>query len=115
MAIEIDDSEDILTVRMSGKLSREDYERLAPTLEGRFDQGSVRMLVELHDFHGWSLAAAWEDTKFGMHHFKDIERIAMVGETAWQHGMATFCKPFTGASLKYFDGDTAAARAWLLR
>ena len=27
----------------------------------------------------------------------------MVGETKWQHGMATFCKPFTRAKVQYFD------------
>jgi hypothetical protein len=40
-----------------------------------------------------------------------MERLAMVGETRWQHGMATFCKPFTTATVHYFDcADAAAAR-----
>ena len=44
----------------------------------------------------------------------DIERIAMVGETAWQHWMATFCKPFTTAKVRYFDRtETPTAREWL--
>jgi hypothetical protein len=35
----------------------------------------------------------------------------MVGETRWQHGMTTFCKPFTTATVRYFDrADAAAAR-----
>jgi hypothetical protein len=47
-------------------------------------------------------------------HFKDIERVAMVGETKWQHGMAIFCKPFTTAKVRYFDGPaTDQAREWL--
>lgn len=59
----------------------------------------------MHDFHGWELAAAWEDTKFSMRHFHDSERLAMVGEKAWQHWMAVFCKPFTKADVRYFEAS----------
>jgi len=39
---------------------------------------------------------------------------ATIGETKWQHGMATFCKPFTRATIRYFEHDDAAgARQWL--
>jgi hypothetical protein len=38
----------------------------------------------------------------------------MVGEKRWQHGMATFCKPFINAEVRYFDHAAAAeARIWL--
>jgi hypothetical protein len=38
----------------------------------------------------------------------------MVGEKKWQQGMATFCKPFTTATIRYFDhADAGEARKWL--
>ena len=38
----------------------------------------------------------------------------MVGEAKWQQGMAAFCKPFTKATIRYFDHAHAAdARKWL--
>jgi hypothetical protein len=38
----------------------------------------------------------------------------MVGEKRWQHGMARFCKPFTTATIRYFDHSHAdEARKWL--
>ena len=116
MAIEINDSNPrYFAIRLSGKLTAEDYEQLVPRMESLVEEkGQVRILLEMHDFHGWEMAAAWEDTKFGMRHYKDIERLAMVGEKAWQHGMAVFCKPFTKAEIKYFDAaQTDAARAWI--
>jgi len=63
---------------------------------------------------GWDVGAAWEDTKFGIKHFADIERMAMVGDRKWQHGMAVLFKPFTKATIRYFDQpDAAEARKWL--
>ena len=44
----------------------------------------------------------------------DIERLAIVGESKWEKGMAVFCKPFIRAELKYFDhADLDAARDWV--
>ena len=34
-------------------------------------------------FHGWAAGALWEDTRFAINHFADIEKIAMVGEKRW--------------------------------
>lgn len=106
-----------LEVSLTGKLVKEDYDTLVPAVERAIDQhGKVRMLIVMHDFHGWTASAAWEDTKFGVRHFHDIERLAMVGETKWEHGMAIFCKPFTAATVRYFGRDQyEAARAWLAK
>jgi len=107
--------ENILTMRLSGKLTKEDYERLVPEIERMMmTHDKIRILVELDNFHGWTAAAAWEDTKFGMHHFSDIERIAIAGEAAWEKGIALLVKPFTKAKVKYFDASQmAAAKTWI--
>jgi hypothetical protein len=64
-------------------------------------------------FHGWTTGALWEDIKFDVKHFSDIERVAMVGEKKWQKGMSEFCRPFTTAKIRYFDHSEAnAAREW---
>ena len=74
----------------------------------------IRILVEMHDFHGWTAGALWQDINFAAKHFKDIDRVAMVGETKWQQGMAAFCKPFTTAKIRYFDRPAIdQAREWL--
>ena len=103
-----------LEVLVTGKLVKEDYDALVPTVDRAIERyGKIRMLIVMHDFHGWTASAFWEDTKFGARHFRDIERLAMVGETKWQHGM-TISKPFTTATVRYFDHDQVeAARAWL--
>ena len=105
----------VLAVHVSGKLVKEDYEHFVPEFERLVQQhGKLHLLFDMTGFHGWEAAALWEDTKFAIKHFADIERLAMVGEKKWQHGMATFCKPFTNAAIRYFDhADAADARKWL--
>ena len=105
----------IVLVKLSDKLTKEDYEHLAPHFDRLIKQhGKIRLLVEMHNFHGWTLGAVWQDIKFDMAHFRDIERLALVGESKWEAGMATFCKPFTSAKVRYFDtAQSAAAQAWI--
>jgi len=104
-----------IVVHVCGKLAKVDYEHFVPEFERLVAQyGRLRILFDMTSFHGWDAGALWADTKFAVHHFGDIERIAMVGEKKWQQGMATFCKPFTKATIRYFDhADAAKAREWL--
>ncbi|MEZ5319684.1 MAG: STAS/SEC14 domain-containing protein [Vicinamibacterales bacterium] len=107
--------DNVIGVKLSGRLHDEDYDRFVPMVDQlTAEQGKVRMYVEMHDFHGWSAHALWDDINFAAQHSRDIERIAMVGEKTWQEWMAKICKPFTKATIKYFEaGEVDAARAWI--
>ncbi|MDA3786873.1 MAG: STAS/SEC14 domain-containing protein, partial [Desulfobacula sp.] len=62
-------------------LKKEDYEHFVPMVEEIMkSRDKIRMLIELRDFKGWSVGAMWEDTKFGLSHFNDIDRLAIVGD-----------------------------------
>ncbi len=117
MAIEFKEENNgkVLTIQVSGKLEKDDYVHLVPEFERLIRQhGKLSLLFDMTNFHGWDAGAAWEDMKLGIKHFSDIERIAMVGEMKWQHGLAMFSKPFTNAKVRYFDHlDLVEARKWL--
>ncbi len=117
MTVKLNESYDgkVLTIQMSGKLTAEDYEQFVPLTERLIDQhGRIRILIDMQEFHGWSLAALWEDLKFDIKHFNDIERLAMVGDRTWEKWMATFCKPFTSAEIRYFDqSESDEASQWI--
>ncbi len=118
MPIQLKEENDGKTViiQVSGKLIAADYEDFVPEFDRLVGlHGKLRVLFDMPGFHGWTAGAMWEDTKFGLHHFGDIDRLAMVGEEKWQKGMAMFCKPFTKATVKYFDHSAISeARKWLL-
>lgn len=105
----------LIEVHASGKLTKEAYQEFVPMTEAAIKKyGKVRILFIMQDFHGWDAGALWEDIKFDVKHFAHIERLAIVGETKWEHAMASFCRPFTTAKIKYFDSkDVEQARAWI--
>lgn len=104
-----------IEVRLSGKLTASDYESFVPETEQLITEyGRLRILVLLEDFHGWTGSGLWEDIKFDVKHFRDIDRVAIVGERRWHELMAQFCRPFTTAKIRYFEHrELAEARAWL--
>ncbi len=114
-AVEENVSGKYVEVRLTGKLTKEAYDAFVPFTEEQIkEKGKVRMLVVMHDFHGWDLAAVWEDSKFAIKHFRDIERLCIVGESKWEKWMTSFCRPFTKAKIKYFDvAEIDQARQWM--
>ena len=114
-AIDIISAGKMLHVKVTGKLTKEAYEEFAPAVDQQIQEhGKVRILFEMHDVHGWTAGALWEDLKFDFKHWKDIERLASVGESKWEAGMAVFCKPFTAATIQYCDAAKIVdARTWI--
>lgn len=105
----------LLAVHVSGKVVKADYDHFVPEFERLVKlHGKLNVLFDMTEFHGWEASAVWEDIKFDIKHFADINRLAMVGDKKWQQGMAAFCKPFTKATVRYFDHtDAADARKWV--
>jgi len=105
----------LLEVRVSGKLSAEDYRQFEPAVVSLIEQAEkIDILFVMHDFHGWDLGGIWEDIQFATRHCSDINKIAMVGETAWEKWMSMICRPFTMSSIRYFSADQESdARDWL--
>lgn len=108
-------SEKILGFKLSGKLHDEDYKTFVPAIDAAVAKhGKIRLLAQMHDFHGWDAHALWDDIKFSTTHCTEVERIALVGEKSWEKWMAGVCKPFTMAKIKYFDaGEIDQAWKWL--
>ena len=97
----------IVSLKFNDLLDREDYELLVPQLENLFRGGGdkIRFLVELEEFRGLTLGAMWEEAKFSFKHFRDIDRIAVVGDSRTEKIATEIAKPFTGADVRFFRTD----------
>jgi hypothetical protein len=111
-----EEESNILSVAVSGTLTKADYEDFVPMVEAWIRQrNKPRIFIEYENFHGWTPVALWEDIKFGAKHFDDVDRIAMVGEKSWEKGMAVFCELFTTAEVGYFPtSDKEVAKQWIV-
>lgn len=104
--------ENIFAFKATGKLTDEDYAQFIPEIEELVQQhGKIKLLLELENFKGWDAKAAWDDYKFGKEQDEHFEKIAIVGEKAWQRWMALLANFFTQADVRYYSRDELA-EAW---
>lgn len=105
----------VIRAAVTGRLQESDFHHLSPQIEQLLERhASVRMLVQLSDFNGWSPGAAWEDAKLGFHHYADIERLAVVGDSDWEEWMTRLSRPFALADIRFFEpSEMEKALAWI--
>lgn len=109
---------DVLGVEASGTVTHEDYLKLLiPAAEEKLVRGPIKMLyVAGPDFTGYELEAMWDDAGFGMKHWRDFKRIAVVTESTWLRAAVTMFSPFFPSEIRLFKLDErAAAEAWIMR
>lgn len=114
---DIQHEEGYMSIKASGKSSHHDYEKhLIPELEKAFQaHQKIKLLVDLEDFEGWEWQAVWDDFKVGIQHIGDYEKIALVGNAAWEEYLLKFFNFFLAGEFKYFDvKDREKAKAWML-
>ena len=107
---------DVLAIEASGQITHQDYRNtLIPTAEGLIAKGAVKMLYVIGpDFTGFDLEALWDDSAFGLSHWRDFSRIALVTDHAWMGGVVTMFTPFFRGEVRLFRlAQLAAAKDWI--
>ena len=91
MAIELSENADakLLDVRVSGKLTAEDYGSFEPAVEALIGQvGKIHILFVMHDFHGWEMGAVWEISSLQPSIVRTSARlpwwVTRIGKNGWQ-------------------------------
>ena len=106
----------VLGIEATGKVTHEDYQNiLIPRAEAMIAKGPVKLLyVAGKDFEGYELEALWDDSAFGVKHWHDFTRVAVVANQAWLRAAVTMFKPFLPCEVRLFNlGDLAAAKTWI--
>jgi hypothetical protein len=104
---------DTLGFEVSGDVTTADYEVLTPAVAEAVDEhGTIRLLLDLTDFH-WEKVSAWgSDLRFGHEYHDTIERLAIVGNRTWQKHLAHLASPFYAEESAFFE-TRADAWTWL--
>ncbi|MBT7942120.1 MAG: STAS/SEC14 domain-containing protein [Alphaproteobacteria bacterium] len=93
-------------IRASGTLTDDDYKELTPRLEKAIaDFGRLRLFFDMEDMEGWEVEAAFDDFAFGLQHWNDLERVAMVGDRRWEEVSAKVFNALNKGDIRFFDTD----------
>ncbi|TNF16591.1 MAG: STAS/SEC14 domain-containing protein [Rhodobacteraceae bacterium] len=108
---------DVLAFEAVGVIDAAAYEtQLIPAVEAKIAaEGRVKLLYVLGDrFEGFTMGAAWDDTKLGFSHLGDFGALAVVTDTDWiRHGTKLFM-PLVPAPLRVFHlAELEDAKAWM--
>ena len=109
---------DLLVLRINFGLSDGEQEEIGQLLEQRVkDRGGIRLLLILGDYPSVDFAESlYEDLKFVKLAQDKIDRLAVVGESAWQETWIGLFSLFGGVEAAYFENsDLDDAVQWLNR
>ena len=108
--------DDTVGIAVRGKMSHEDYERFViPAMQDKLENhDKIKVLFHLADFNGIEMAALWDDAKFGLSHWRDFSKLALVTEDPTMKNMSAFFAWMVPAEVKIFElADIGKARKWL--
>ena len=105
----------LIKLRVSGQLTKQDYERIIPMLETHINlHGKLKLYCEVENMEMPTLPAIWEDLKFDFKHYNDFTHIAMVGEPEWMAALTKLVAPVIPAEVRVFTREEKdAALLWL--
>jgi hypothetical protein len=106
----------IVTVELDTPVSDKESARLAGLLERRIaGSGKIRLLLFLKGYPARDAAEAlFEDIEFINPHARKIERMAVVGDRAWQDTWTAIFGLFAHVETTYFDASEGKEAArWL--
>ena len=107
---------DVLAIEATGKITHDDYvHTLIPRAEAIMARRPLKMLFVIGtEFTGFELEALWDDATFGLMHWRDYSRIAVVTDHAWIRAMTGVFTPFMPAEVRLFGlSDLPRARDWI--
>lgn len=108
-------SGNVVGFKAIGTIKPADYDELVPKFEKLiWEEGTLRVLMDLSEFKSESPGAWKADLNFGREFHEKIEKLAIVGDKRWEKWMTDFCAPFYAREARYFHtDDIIAAWDWL--
>ena len=115
--------ENIIATRADDLMGIKDYEKIHPFIHNIINKGkNVRWYFEMDDNSDSNSTGFWEDGVIEINygnmkftHSNDIEIIAIVGDKKWEKCMLSIMKPFTKATLRYFElSEKENAKEWIM-
>ena len=118
MPIEIRDEDgDVVVVVIQGRVTIADQRALLAAVRERMQRGrrSLKLLIQLESFLGWTSGEAWGDPALQLDSGDDaaIVKAAVAGDPRWRDEIFAFTgHPFRSVPIEFFE-SVESARRWL--
>lgn len=107
-----------IEIIIEGKVTKEDFVKIADKIKNRFDEWEdITLLEHIKEFEGMELGAWWQDMKLGtslIGNLNHLKKCAVVGDQTWIEAGTKVADFFSKAEIKAFSGnEIMAAKKWL--
>lgn len=109
--------DNVVALRAEGVIRSDDYqETLIPALEKKISaRGKVKLLYWCGpEFKGFSAGAMWDDARFGVTHWGDFSKIAVVSDIKWVRQSVKLFAPLMRVPVQVFhNAEIEVAKRWI--
>jgi hypothetical protein len=107
---------DVVTATLAGVVTPKDQAELVAFVRAAIGTaGSVRVLLRLDRFAGWTTDPRFDRDALWLRDDEGVSRLAVVGESGWRTAVLTvMAQPLRRVPIEYFTTEEAARR-WLRR
>ena len=105
-----------IRVVAAGTLDTADFRRFNPAFAAQLSlKGApIALLLDLTEFHGWTVGGFLHDLAFDLRNRRTFSRIAVIGPRRWHRWITLAGAPLFAAELRYFwSSEEESAAAWL--
>lgn len=106
----------VVGLRVDGKITEEEFDKIASFCEDKLKEfKNIRLYVELISYGGMAPNAVLKDIKFGIKHWKQIEKEAIITDQQWMQKVAEAAgKLFPNIEVKAFPTEEQKwAKKWI--
>ncbi len=104
-----------IEIIVDGKITQQDFDRVADEMEELIDNyGKIKLLEEIREFDGFDPSVLWEGILFDIEHMKDFSHCAVLTDSGWIGPFSKAAGAFLPCKVRVFSLDQIdEARAWL--
>jgi hypothetical protein len=115
--LDFDEAESVVKVRLLGSLEPAAYRGVGDDIDAfASKRDRIRLLLDLREFDGWQgIGGLSEHLSLVRDHHRLPERVALVGDAAWQRMAVRLAARFLDAEVRFFEAPQYPdAEKWLL-
>lgn len=111
----LDRDRKLAELRVDGRVSRADFDRIAPEFEAFVEEcGQIRLLEVIETLGGFDPSLLWDGMKLDLKVIPHISHCAVVSDIGWLSPLSKAAGALISTRLRTFAlSEEEAARAWL--